>query len=96
MTFSISFIVFVALILFGIGYVIGVCKEKTKWWKVFHVIEPEDWSVLKKWEDPDVHDEYAEAYLDDEVKQLKGKFVRQLIFVISLIVFLILVGIALW
>jgi len=95
-TLSIGFIIYSALVIFWLGYIVGVCREKKKWWKVFHVIEPDEWLVHKKWADPDIHDEYAEAYLKDELKKDVHLFWRSLILVIALVAFLILVGWSLW
>jgi len=47
---SIYGLIAIGIVLFAIGYVVGVCREKTKWWKIFHCTEPEDfWNEDNMW-----------------------------------------------
>lgn len=75
-----------AVIVFSIGFIIGVCKEKYNWWKIFNCVEPEDFFIRRNpWHNKMNEAEY-EQYRKERLKELRFKAKVNLVVVIALLI----------
>jgi len=93
---SAEVMIILSLSILVIGYVIGVCREKYKWWKVFNCVEPEDFFIRKNIWMNTMDEEQLEAHYHNASVELKRSFWKSLITAIIVVTWIVLVVHLVW